>query len=104
MRDQLTVARQEKDHVAFATDDEAEGPGCPYLHVLAGGNLDYYVAVGPGKRWPSTRRTFRAATSGARDDLVTLLVAALFKLGRGDYDGAVGCAKAFIAGCERRKT
>lgn len=91
-----------RDHVAFPTDDEPEGAACPYLHVLTGGG-DYYLAVGPGKRWPSTRRTFRACTSGARSDKVTALVAALYKLGRGDLDGAIACARAFIDQCKEEK-
>lgn len=80
-------------HVSFPSDDEPEGPECPRLHMLA--TDDYFLTVGPGTRWP-LGPTFRACTSGARDSNVTMLLAALFKYGRGDEEGAVACARAFV--------
>ena len=108
VRDLITDHRAKKkiksdqDHVAFATDDEPEGPDCPRLHVMVAGNLDYYLTVrrGDGKRWPATRHAFRASTSGSRNLLLTFLVACMWKLGRGDLAGAASCARAFADQCD----
>lgn len=92
------------DHVSFPTDDEPEGPDCPRLHVMVAGNLDYYLTVrrGDGECWPATRQSFRACTSGARNDLVTYLVACLFKVGNDDLSDAATCARAFADECDAR--
>ena len=90
----------ERNHVSFPSDDEPEGPECPRLHVMVSGNLDYYLTVGPGKSWPAQRSTIRACTSGARYPLLTFLVACMWKLGRGDLEGAAACARAFADQCD----
>ncbi len=92
------------DHVSFPSDDEPEGPDCPRLHVMTGGNLDYYLTVGSGERWPASRaRVYRASTSGSRNPLVTFLVACMWKLGQGDLEGAASCARAFADQCDQER-
>jgi len=79
-------------HVSFPCDDHALGEG-PRLHIL--GVLDYYVSVGPGIRLPMGE-SVRARTSGERDPCVTMLIATLWRYGKGDYEGAAACARTFI--------
>lgn len=94
----VCLGHEPPPHVSFPTDDEPETDDSIRLHVMA--DLDYYVSVGRGHRPPFDG--FRACTSGARDHRVTFLVAALYKLGRGDLDGAVAAANAFIEEVDTR--
>lgn len=79
-------------HVSFPSDD-APLPDAERLHIL--GADDYYVAIGSGESWPM-KEAVRACTSGARDPAFTMLIAALWKYGKGDLDGARACASTFI--------
>lgn len=85
--------------VSFLTDDEPEGPECPRLHILAAD--DYYLSISESERPGGA--TVRAATDGARDSRVTLLIAALYKLGRNDIPGAIRCAESFVRLCQVRQ-
>lgn len=88
-----------KDHISFQSDDEPDGPECSRIHVLAAGNLDYYLSVSEGERLPITP-SFRASTSGSKNYLLTFLVAAMWKLGNKDFKGAARAARAFSDQCE----
>lgn len=80
-------------HCSIPSDD-APPDEADRLHVMFGGNLDYYLTVGKGRglRWP-LGPAFRACTSGARNPVVTSIVAALFKAIRGERAGAQDCLR-----------
>ena len=89
--------------VSFQSDDEPDGPACPRIHVLVGGNLDYYLSVSEGER-PPMDPSFRASTSGSKNGLLTFLVACMWKLGNGDLKGAASCARAFADQCDAERS
>lgn len=101
-RDERGICRGHEtpqNRVSFCTDDAPDDDDAVRLHILA--LDDYYVSIGPGHT-PPFDDGFRACCSGARDPRVTFLFAALYRLGRGDLDGAVVSARAFIAEVEAR--
>lgn len=100
-RDERGVCRghrqPEQPFVSFVTDDEPESEDAVRMHILAAD--DYWISVSRGERPPMD--AFRACTSGARDYRVTFLIAALYKLGRADLEGACRAAIAFVEDIEQ---
>ncbi len=99
------------DHVMFLSDDEPDPweepdesgePAHSRLHILVGGNYDYYLSISNSERVPMGP-SVRARTSGATDSLFTMLVACMYKLGSGDRDGAAECARAFARLCDMER-
>jgi hypothetical protein len=89
------------NHVSFVTDDEPDTPEAVRLHVMA--HEDYYLAVSRTKRWPMGDG-FRHCLSGSRHGLLGYLIAAIYKLGKGDYQGAILCAETFAKQAEVERT
>lgn len=85
--------RPTTDPVSFPSDDAPDDEDNVRLHILA--HDDYYVAIGSGYRFPADDAV-RLCTHGARDDGATFAMAALYKYGNGDLEGAIGAATAFI--------
>lgn len=81
------------NYVSFVTDDEPEGQEALRLHVLA--HEDYYLTLSRTERWPMGD-AFRYCLSGSRHDLLGFLIAAMYKIGKDDFEGAIGCAEAFV--------
>lgn len=79
---------------SFVTDDEPESPTATRLHVLE--DQDYYLTVSRTEVWPATCDSFRHCLSGTRNSLLGFLIVAIYKLGKGNLAGAIGCAQAFI--------
>ena len=81
------------DSVAMP-DDDAPAETANKLEILAGGNGDFYVRVVDGDPEDGIVRmppAFRASTSGARNPMVTTVVAALYRLARNEPDVALMC-------------
>lgn len=90
------------DYVFFLSDDEPDGPECTRLHMLFGGNGDYYLSISPSEK-PPMEPSVRVCTSGSRDGLFMMLVATMWKLGSGDLDAAAECARAFASLCDMKR-
>lgn len=103
MSDPLREAHVDGDDHCSIPSDDAPATEADRLHVMFGGNLDYYIAIsdGPGTKWPVCAPSFRACTSGARNYVVTTIFAALFFAIRGKPQRAAELLRIALRDLER---